>query len=476
MPRYKPIRSLYSKSLDALKQMLWKRAIALDHEDPCLTNRNYVVNQINEYVAKSLPSRILDELLFFQEGTSAMYALFLLRSDIQKFKAKNIVLTKSHWEEIFTNQFQNLIVLNLSLSCTDYILENIPKCCPHLQVLNATCRYERMRIGLNAAAFSLPVTDRGLEYLWDCQKLRVLVVNEPRSQSRGIQTSITYAGLRKLLEHAKSIENITYSDMGSVVSKGMEHVDHLNLRAIKHFNATAESMEEIFRLCTKLEEISLTFFENTHQRKVLGQIIKAKPKLRCFQLIKFNCNPLVKELFEAVGEKLQILHMTEYHDPLRFCHVVCIARSCPILRHMTLLYYSDDSKNYGKPPNFGQFTKLDTFEILCCSIDFNYMLKFCLQNCQDVLKNMTVTNYRRDSYSYVDEFFLNNFTFSQLLEVTISECFRFTPDNVMRLILKSDKLQYINVYSPDAYNEIPEFIKRNNFDVMFVNKTEQYLE
>uniref|UniRef100_A0A1B0DM17 F-box domain-containing protein n=1 Tax=Phlebotomus papatasi TaxID=29031 RepID=A0A1B0DM17_PHLPP len=420
--------------------------------------------------------RILEELMERQDGTSRMYFMFLLRPDCRKFKVKNIMLPLSYWESIFTMYFQNLVFLNLSLSCTDYILRFVPRCCPNLEVLNATCRYERMRIGLNAAAFSLSVTDAGLEHLCECQKLRILVVNEPRSQSRGIQTSITYNGLRKLLQSVKTLENITYSDLGSVIGKGMETVDSLNLRLVKHFNATGETMGEILRLCTRLENLSLTFFNNEYHDDVLQQIVLFRPKLTGLQIINFNCNRFANTLFTAVGAHLQFLHIAEHHEPLKFHHLLTIGQQCPALKHLTILNYSDDLQQIGPPPNFNQFSHMELFELGCTSINFPYVMLFCLQNAQNTLHSITLTHRDHDKAIFIDEFLLKHFTFRIILEITISSCYRFSRTGIEQLLLRHETLQYLNVHCPDDCGHIRNFIKNNNLDVVFINKLHPLLD
>ncbi|XP_055680437.1 uncharacterized protein LOC129788415 [Lutzomyia longipalpis] len=475
MPRCKTVGSLYSKSFRVVQCLLWNCADNLDREN-AVQNRSSLVFQINSYITENLPAEILEDLMERQEGTSHMYFMFLLRPDCRKFKAKNIMLPSSYWETIFATYFQNLVMLNLSLSCTDYILQFVPRYCPNLEVLNATCRYERMRVGLNAAAFSLSVTDAGLEHLCECKKLRVLVVNEPRSQSRFMQTSITYCGLRKILRCVKTLENITYSDLGSVIGKGMETVDSLNLRIVRHFNGTGETVGEILRLCSKLENLSLTFFNNTSHEDVLQQIEMFKPRLTGLQITNFNCNPFIETLFGAVGEFLQVLHIAEHRNALRFPQLVAIGRLCPNLKHLTILNYNDDRRQVGPPPAFNQFTCLESFELACTAINFTHVMFFCLRNAQHTLQSLTITHRDHDRITFIDEFFLKNFTFHNISEITFSSCYRFSQSGIEQLILRYETLQLLNVYCPDDCSDIHNFIRTNNLDVIFINKLHQMLD
>lgn len=415
-------------------------------------------------------SRILEDLMERQEGTSHMYFMFLLRPDCRKFRAKNISLPHSYWETIFASYFQNLVILNLSLSCTDYILQFVPRYCPNLEFLNATCRYERMRVGLNAAAFSLSVTDAGLEHLCECRKLRVLVVNEPRSQSRFMQTSITYNGLRKILRCVKTLENITYSDLGSVIGKGMENVDSLNLRIVRHFNGTGETVSEILRLCGRLENLSLTFFNNTNHEDVLRQIVAFGPRLTGLQITNFNCNALFDTLFTSVGAHLQVLHIAEVRNALKFPHLTTIGRLCPHLTHLTILNYADDRPQIGPPPAYNQFSHLESFELACDAINFKHVMLFCLLNAQHSLQSLTVTQRDNEKVSFIDEFLLKNFTFRSIGELTFSSCFRFSQSGIQQFILRHETLQLLNVHCPDDCSDIHNFIRTNNFDVVFINK------
>ncbi|XP_059618632.1 uncharacterized protein LOC132263077 [Phlebotomus argentipes] len=475
MPRCKIVTSLYDKSFNTLQSVLWKCADALDRENTGL-NRSFLVAQVNSYITDNLSANLLEELMERQDGTSHMYFMFLLRPDCRKFTARNIMLPYSSWESIFSTHFRNIVVLNLSLSCTDYILQFVPRYCPNLEVLNATCRYERMRIGLNAAAFSLSVTDAGLDHLCECQKLRILVVNEPRSQSRGIQTSITYNGLRKLLRNVQTLESITYSDLGSVIGKGMENVDSLNLRIVRHFNATGDTMAEILRLCQRLESLYLTFFNNTPHEDVLQQIFHFQPRLRSLQVINFNCHRYTRNLFTSVGAALQELHIAEHHEPLRFAELLVIGRLCPRLRHFTICNYSDNQPQMCAPPNFGQFSHLEIFEIGWSCINFPFVMLFCLQNAQHCLRSLTVTHRVCDKITFVDDFLLKHFTFHAIQEITISSCYRFSRTGLEALIQRHDTLQCLNVHCPDDCGDIHDFIRNNNLDLVFINKLHQLLE
>lgn len=80
-------------------------------------------------------------------------------------------------------------ILNLALSCNDAILKMIPKYCPNLEWLNATCKYERVNQGGNATSFTISVTDVGLACLCNCKKLKILTINDPRSAVRGLRNS-----------------------------------------------------------------------------------------------------------------------------------------------------------------------------------------------------------------------------------------------------------------------------------------------
>lgn len=82
----------------------------------------------------------------------------------------------------------------MALSCTDDILRLISVYCPNLEYINATCRYLWLRMGPNASAFTLSVTDMGLRFLCECKKLKKITLNEPRSQRTGTRNSITYTG------------------------------------------------------------------------------------------------------------------------------------------------------------------------------------------------------------------------------------------------------------------------------------------
>lgn len=227
---------------------------------------------------------------------------------------------------MFRASFANLKILNLAMSCTDAILDLIPTYCPVLESLNATCKYERMEFFGNAMSFSLSVSDKGLGYLSGCKHLKMLTVNEARSQGTGKTPSITHEGLRQLLRDVETLEDIIYSDSGAVISKDMDDIETLNLRSIRHFNASQQSLREILRLCSRLEELYLVFFSLEESPEMVEEMLRV-PQLALKQLETHNLSfgPLFTRFFRHVGADLQSLSLINNYEPVTFENLKTIA-------------------------------------------------------------------------------------------------------------------------------------------------------
>lgn len=200
MPRYKKVPTLYSIAVKESYNLIIKFCTNLHNSN--IINKLDIINSINIYLCHQIPTCIMDDITYLHSKYDRSQAIITylfykttLHDNIKKFCAKNLKLKLTYWECLFQTSFYNLIDLNLALSCTDEILKLISQYCPNLEYLNATCRYERMRIGPNATSFTLSVTDMGLKYLTACQKLKKVILNEPRSQRNGTRNTITYSGM-----------------------------------------------------------------------------------------------------------------------------------------------------------------------------------------------------------------------------------------------------------------------------------------
>lgn len=395
----------------------------------------------------------------------------MLHKRVTHFKAKNHQLKRSYWECLFTKSFHNLIELNLALSCNDDVLQLIAQNCPNLEYLNATCRYERVRVGSNANVYALSVSDLGLSYICDCRKLKIITINEPRSPTYGVKHCLTYAGLRLLLTQIPTIQDISYTDMGSVISKSMEQVETLNLRAIRHFSATDESIREIFRLCRNLEEIHLTFFNSENRDSIVNQLINSNLKLTTISLVNLNLLSNFDRFFETLGGNLVFLSIANSYQAIRFINLVTIGRTCPNLKYLKYNLIDNCHEYIGDVPSIGQFKQLESLYITGHEMNLEKVLQFCTENSVN-LENLKINEMY--TTMCVDQIFLKCLHAPNIQHIEISPKYTFTLDGVRGLLERFKCLNYLNIFCGEDCHEFMNDIRTENYDLTFINKV--YIE
>lgn len=338
-----------------------------------------------------------------------------------------------------------------------------------MENLNATCRYERLEIGGNACTFALSVTDYGLGFLCQCKKLRTVTVNEPRSNSRGIQNSISYAGLRRLLINVTTLEDISYSDLGSVVCRGLENLQSLNLRVIRHFNATEDSIKEILRLCYNLKDLYLTFFNSDQHNSVWLEIIRSELHLRALEVMNLNCRDHFSDLFRAIGHSLVFLSISNNFLPLSFTNLVTIGRFCPNLTFLGCCRIVNKGEQIVRPKNFGQFENLESLHISGDDMDVENILLFCTENAEN-LENLRFIERGAAVSTNVDRIFVDMIRPTKIRHIEVSIKLPFTTSGIRKILNKFPLLNYLNVSCSDDCRDLLQEIKDMHYDLVFINK------
>lgn len=391
---------------------------------------------------------------------------------VRKFQAKNHNLSTSHWKSLFKESFSNIRVLNLSLSCNDSILQLIPKYCPHLEYLNATCKYERMRYcGSNAMSFSLPVSDVGLGYLKECKKLKMLIINEARSQGRGLSNTITHDGLRQLIRNVETLENINYSDSGAVIAKNLFDLESINLKMIRHFNATAESLHEIFRLCCNLDELYLTFFHFEIRPDVLSEIISAKLRLRALEVHNLNFDDRFTEFFTHIGSSLTCLSVLNSYECITFEKLQIIAKLCPNLTYLGAARINNaDETTIVKSANLNQFPYLESLYLSGQNMNIENILRFCTENSPH-LDYIKISE--RSNAANVDHIFGKVINPKALKHLEVSPLLEFSKTGIRKVIERYPDLKHLNVFCPEDCSDIQQEMQQQNYEFTFINKNDR---
>lgn len=393
----------------------------------------------------------------------------ILHQNIQKFQAKNHRLNVTNWKCLFKSSFGNVKILNLALSCNDAILKMIPKYCPNLEWLNATCKYERVNQGgINATSFTISVTDVGLACLCNCRKLKILTINDPRSAVRGLRNSITYDGIRKLLREVKTLEDITYSDLGTVIAKNMEDVESLNINILRHFNATKASLNEIFRLCKNMQELYLVFFKYDDQDGVIEELLNSSYRLRALEVQNLNCGNHFVPLFEKIGSTLVYLSISNEYEGITFTDLVTIGRLCPNLKSFGCSTIDNRHDHcIQRPANMNQFQNLENLFINGLALDLLNVIKFVTENARN-FKNFKLEE--KLNRTNVDNLFEEISLPGNIQHIEMGRKLELSRMGVKKLIERFVNLTYLSVYSDEDCNDLVQCYRQGNYDFTFINK------
>lgn len=424
-----------------------------------------ILNDILEYNLKSDSSTdaALVQYYFFQIVT---------HNQLGKFSGKYIELSTSYWRCLFEDNFSNLKILNLALCCDDVILEMIPKYCPNLEYLNATSKYLFRDVHSAYRNYNrklqLPVSDTGLCHLKSCKRLRILIINEPRGEHSIATNQITYNGLRYLLRHVNTLEDISYSDLGYVITTIFSDISSLNLTTVRHIHPTASTIRQIFGLCTRISSLNLNGSSLQTIEAVDELINEICSAQRCFKKIEFQniyFGQHFERFFHKFGNNLVSLSISFSQAEINFEHIVVISLHCPNL-HYFLCNNLLNTASFKSTPrrHFRPFSGLRSLHLSGHCIDIEKILRYCTeyainlevlklhelkgtQNFQNVVLNcMNAPNLR-------------------LLEFSRIICSR---NCIERIIEKFCFMNFLIVQSNENCREIIDRIRSQNYDLVFI--------
>lgn len=393
----------------------------------------------------------------------------LMHQNVRRFQAKNYRLRMADWQHMFVNYFASLRELNLSLSCSDSLLQLVAQHCPLLEKLNAMSKFEPVEPrGGNAMSFTMAVSDRGLAHLHGCQQLRVLAMNEARSYRNGMAPSITHDGLRKLLRNVPALENLNYSDLGTVIARHMNDVPQLRLKSVRHFSATPATLTEIFRLCPQLDELNLVFFTCEARVKVVQTIIRECPRVvRALELSNLTLGDNVSSLMQSMGANLSYMSLINNEELYSFADLQAIAQFCPKLQYLGMMRLCNTNDPVMRPPNRGQFAELTTLYMIGHDLHLEQMLTFCTENAEH-LETVKVSDPSRRRE--VDDLFLNRINLHNVETLELSAMMEFSLDAVQQLIRRYGSLKILKLYCKEDCTELIRHMKKSKYVLTLINK------
>lgn len=444
---------------------------------------NFAANERHFYENFSL-SRVLDDVLKCNqkpesniESASIQYYFFFItcHNQMTEFSSKYIEIKPTYWLDLFSQNFENLKVLNLALTCNDDLLKLIPTYCPNLETLNASSRYvlQHPSITISGRGYfgiHLAVSDAGLRHLKDCKKLRVLVLNEPRGERPIANNHITYNGLRYLLRHIRTLEDISYSDIGHVITTNFEDSRRLNLKVIRHIHPTGSSLRRIFNLCKQIKVLNLRD-PTGHTTDPIEEICRARDQKFSeieFQNISFGNH--FEVFFKNFGENLVSISISyTCSDDINFNQIVMIGAHCPNLEFFLCNNISNavsDGSEGTKLIHFRPFAELRSLHISGMDLDLGKLLPYFTENAT----RLTVLKIHELCHVRIADKMILNFTHGPCLRHLEVSRLQFTRHGIEMLIEKFINLNFLIVTCTEDCRDLIASIKVQNYEIVMIIK------
>lgn len=388
MPPYKLPRSLFKIALAYVEALL-----SLSCRNIEKTYGNYSeykcqqqVVVLQDYLLSNIPGMVLDEV--FEVHTANMpkinkqdlritLALYM-HSNMRKFSIHSwpvgfkFDLDNAFWVERLMGM-GNLVVLDLHLICTDEILRVVGTNCHKLQQINIVSKWGRVHTmnqtheSFNALKLKFFVSDVGLSYLCNCKLLKKVMMNKIlRSHLGGCM--MTVAGIRALVKSLPHLQNITYDDMGLVISEQMEDVQQLQLTHLSDYHPRPTHIAAAEQFCCNLQHLCLCFPHQTSvcsATDILESLSKSNLRVPVLELIHFPICIEMTHLLDSKGSFLRSL-LIDSIDYISLRAIQLIGQACPGLRNLHLKQLLGDDKQLSSLEICGLFNTRLIFHNLRC--------------------------------------------------------------------------------------------------------------
>lgn len=386
----------------------------------------------------------------------------VLHNEIQHFEAQQLQLNLSYWRCLF-DRFNHLKILNLSLICTDSLLKLVSEHCPCLEYLNATSKemfVPRMAYNLPSSG-DIQVSDDGLIALKSCQRLRELVINEPREIERGNRKQITYASLRFLLRNIPTLEDISYTDIVRVIVDDFDDVESLNLRIIRHHNPTAVKLNKAFRVCKKINQLNLINWEVVSSSDAIEEICRHDYQLKILNFQNICFNNAFDRFFEKFGSTLTSISLCQDLPEIDLDHLIKISDCCPMLEFLMCSVKKTYAIPNTKIKSQNAFRNLKSLHLMGYNIELNKLLPFCTTS-TDNLEVISLNELTR-TRPFVDHIILKCIQSKSLRQLDLGGLV-LTTAGIENVINHFPNLNSLAAYCTGDCRDIMEKVMKSNYD------------
>jgi hypothetical protein len=149
---------------------------------------------------------------------------------------------------------------------------------------------------------------------------------------------MTVAGIRALVKSLPHLQNITYDDMGLVISEQMDDVQQLQLTHFRDCHPRPTHIAAAAQFCCNLQHLCLCFPIQTSvcsATDILESLAKSSLRVSGLGLIRFPICIEMAHLLESKGRFLRGLQL-ESIDYISLRELHLIGQACPGLRNLHL--------------------------------------------------------------------------------------------------------------------------------------------
>lgn len=447
----------------------------------CLLKLSVILLPTNSILTDLLMCNTTSETAtVYGDSSRAQYFFFeiVTHDQLERFDANHVDLNLSYWRCLFVQSFANLKILNMSLSCNDQILKLIAKHCPHLEYLNATSKYlyrdgfvevNHSHGASNNPTLQLPVSDAGLRHLKACKKLRTLIINEPRGETPITTNQVTYNGLRFLLRNIPSLEDISYSDLGKVITERFDDAPQLNLRILRHHDPSVYSIRRIFDICQHIEQLHLVNSSINESNDIVNELCVTEAQHRIhsidFQNIPFRSK--FSQFFEKFGSNLVSVSLAHLQSEFNFNHVAIVGNNCPNLTFFLCTVSKTERILVPKPKNVRPFRKLKSLYLSGHNIELQLLLPHCTQFAND-LEILSLHELTR-SHPVVDAILIDCIKSKNIRQLELSRlaCSKIGLENIVNHF---DNLRFLTALCFENCKDLIKRLRLQNYDFTLMVK------
>jgi hypothetical protein len=453
------------------------------------------ISHLQNFLTTYIPVSVLDDLFNRKKSGIFLNACCISHGDIRillalimyeqmrVFKISNLdipyILT-SKIEESFwigcLNRMTNLVLLDLSLVCTDEILKVVGNCCPLLEQVNVTSKMSRTSQGgnFNALRKVYHVSDQGLSYLTKCQNLKHVTLNASNRSGLG---NITEKGISILISSLPQLKSINYEYMGSV----LQHIPSTNpplcLQQLKDLRTNPASIQMYNKLCPSLLLLHIALPTNlcSRERGIQSEALEENLAISTLKLKILHqsfiwlTNNLFEKLLALKGENLICIVFGLGCNNFDLNSLILIGQYCPNLVEMAINSMGpNDTVISTFPKNKSAYKRLKNLHLSGISRwDINQALTLCLQGSQ------VVDLYVCGAHTHLDDVFtkllLLNY-FIELKHMFLHHHCYISKDTLWQILKGCPQISRIfclfqHSFTPDDIASFQIYIHKNNYDV-----------